>query len=287
MNMESGQEAKKRAKEAKAEQRRTLRGRAFTKYVLPSERHPFSVHFDILRRFIALTRNGVEPVPASNVEGEGVPMQAASTNVRFLRDIGLLTVGGRGLYIPTPDAIKFINAMSVSDERARPILRGLLASAWFTELAQSVFSQRPLLGEDQFVGELALAAETDRAKKGEALRVIIDYLVYAGTLSRGEQGLSLAEAAPPAAAPIGEAPPATTAAVAPGATTSAEGDWHVVQTEDFYVKVRSDPDAFEDLSDHLKLLKKKMWKLHQKRPTQEENIGEKKGDSFGGVVAGE
>ena len=273
MNMESGREAKKEAKETRARQTGTPKGRVHTKYVLPSERNPFSVHFPILRRFIALTRNGVEPVSASNVEGEGVPVQAASMNVRFLRDIGLLTVGGRGLYIPTPDAIKFVSAMSVSDEKAKPILRGLLANAWFTELAQSLFTQRPLMSEDQFVGELALAAVTDKARKGGALRVIIDYLVYADILKRDEQGLSLATGAPkPAEAPL-EAPSGP--AQLPVDVTEGPADWHVIQTEDFYVKVRSDPDAFEDLGDHLELLKKKMWRLHQKKPETGDDEEEK------------
>lgn len=290
MNMESTTEPNEDANETKAKQTRTPRARVYTKYVLPSERHPFSLQFDVLRRFISLSRNGAEPVSASGVEGEGIPVQAASRNVRFMRYIGLLTVGGRGLYIPTPDAIKFVNAMSVSDEGARPILRGLLADTWFTELAQSLLSQRPVMSEDQFMGELALAAETDRAKKGEALRVIIDYLVYAGILKRDEQGLSLTEAAPPSAAtPAGKAPPetATTAAAAPAAMATTEGDWHIVQTEDFYVKVRSDPDAFEDLSDHMELLKRKMWRLHKGKALKMDDFEEEKEDQASNMDSAE
>jgi len=60
------------------------------------------------------------------VEGEGVPTQASQLNVRFLKSIGILKTADRGRYLPTPEAIRFISARTVGDDKARPILAALI-----------------------------------------------------------------------------------------------------------------------------------------------------------------
>ncbi len=247
------------------ERRHVPKPRTYTRYVLPSNRHPFPVHFDVLRQFVTVTRGGAEGVKAEQVEGQRVPVQAASMNVRFLREIGLLTPTERGRYAPTQDAKRFVNARSVSDDRARPILNALVSSMWFSDVARSAFGSQPIMTEDQFLGELALAAQTDREREDTALRVILDYLVYAGIVVRDERGLSLGSTSgQPAGSPSSEttvsAPEAKTALAAPA---EAPG-WHIVQTEDFYVKVRSDLAVVKDLELHLAALRKKIQRLRQK-----------------------
>lgn len=232
--------------------------RTHSVHVLPSNRHPFQIHFDLLRRFVTMARNG-EGVGAAQVEGSGVPIQAASMNVRFLRSIGLLTAPERGKYAPTPEAIRFVNARSVSDERARPILAAIIGSTWFADLARSIFSTQPIMSEDQFLGELAIAAQTDKTKEEPALRVILEYLVYAGVLTRDERGLSMGSGSPGRAASTEEAP-----GLEPRVSVDRAVDgsgWHVLQTEDFYIKVRSDLSVVEDLEDHLETIKKKIRRL--------------------------
>ena len=235
--------------------------RTFSQQVLPSNRHVFAVQMEVLKRFVTHGRSG--GIAASNVEGEGVPVQAASMNVRFMRSIGLLNVSGRGLYVPTPEAIQFVNAKSVSDEKAKPILAALLNKTWFAELAQSLFSTSPLMTEDQFIGELALSAQTDRIKEQLALKTILDYLLYAGILIKDERGLTLGIAAkspveptPTPVPPLGQAP--STDVRSMDKPPSETAGWHVLQTEDFYLKVKSDVYAVEDLVAHLETLKKKI-----------------------------
>jgi hypothetical protein len=249
------------------------RTRVHSKYTLPSDRHPFPVHFEILRRFVTHTRSGAEPIPAERVEGEGIPVQAASMNVRFLSSIGLLKFDSKGLYLPTPEAIRFVNAKSVGDDRARPILRDVLKSAWFSELAVTVLQTQPLMTEDQFIGELALAAETDKTRKEPSLRVILELLVYSGILSRDERGLSLGEGSGPSSPSANGAgfsslaragPPSDTrSSVSPDRSTEQPG-WHVVQTEDYYLKVRSDPAVIDELTDQIELMKRKIARLRAK-----------------------
>ena len=281
IHIEETREPKERASEPSMRVH-TPKPRTHSRYVLPSNRHHFSVHFDILRRFVTGTRGGVEGVTADRVEGEVVPVQAASMNVRFLRDIGLLTPTERGRYKPTPEAIRFVNARSLSDDRARPVLSALLSSRWFADVARSVFATQPIMTEDQFIGELALVAETDREKEEPALRVILGYLVYAGLVTRDERGLSLGTSPSPRAETVGQAlgqfetpvPSTEPRVTAPEKAVTEAPGWHILQTEDFYVKIRSDLAAVEDLVEHLATLKKKILRLQSRReesyPTPEQ-----------------
>jgi hypothetical protein len=252
------------------------RTKVFSRYPLPSDRTPFSTHFDILARFVTHSRNGNEPVAAEKVEGEGVPIQAAQMNVKFMTDIGLLKFDSKGLYLPSPEAIRFVNAKTVGDDRARPIIRALIQSAWFTEIASSVLRMRPVVTDDALIGELALAAETNKEKKGPALRVLVEYLVWSGILVRDERGLSLAEnrlsteatSDPKAGAPaaVASAPKAQGERL-PGATppsVAEAGAWHIVQTEDFFLKVRSDSEVIAEVGEQLVLLAKKIERLRTK-----------------------
>jgi len=260
--------------------RAARRIRTFSKHPLPSDRTPFASHLEILRRFVTHSRNGQEPIAAEKVEGEGVPVQAAQMNVRFLADTGLLRFHSKGLYVPSPDTIRFVNALSVGEDRAQPILRSILLPTWFVEVATAVLRTRPVVTEDQLVGELALAAETDRGRKGPALQVLVEYLVTSGLISRDDSGtLSLAEGSSGATvsatgplAPAAELDSSPRAEVEgrPGVAplrASDSGMWHIIQTEDYFLKVRSDPDIIEDLRDQLMLLTKKIDRIRAKSGT--------------------
>lgn len=265
--MEKTNEANKETNMVEKQVKVRRKERTYSKYPLPSNRHGFQVHFDILRRFVTQGRSG--GVAAQQVEGEGIPVQAASMNVRFLRSIGLLGPSGRGLYVPTQEAILFINAKSVSDEKARPVLASLLSKTWFAELAQSAFSTQPIMSEDQFLGELALAAQTDRVREHLALSTLLEYIVYAGIVVKDERGLSLGSLVKPMtsgdsmsieASQIVQ-PPINQRVSMPERTPSETPGWHVLQTEDFHVRVKSDLDVVDDLIAHLETIKRKITRL--------------------------
>src|SRR3989304_5890117 len=78
--------------------------------ILPSDRFTFPVHMDVVKRFVTLSHNGTQAMDAFRVEGEGVPTQAGSLNVRFLKSIGLLSTTDRGQYLPTQEAIRLVSA---------------------------------------------------------------------------------------------------------------------------------------------------------------------------------
>ncbi len=247
-------------------ERAKKKARVYSRYVLPSNRHNFQVQFDILKRIASQGRSG--GIAASQVEGEGIPAQAASMNVRFMRDIGLINASDRGLYVPTQETVQFVNAKSVSEDKAKPILAAVITKTWFAELAISVFSGEPIMSEDRFLGELAIAAQTDKIKEQLALRTLLEYLVYTGIIVRDERGLSLGvqsktsapdqtnpipEKIGPFEAPVPEKPMEKQGQEIPG--------WHIIQTEDFYVKVKSDLDTVDDLILHLQTLQKKISRL--------------------------
>jgi hypothetical protein len=249
------------------EQKGLQRTRVFSRYPLPSDRHPFSAHFEILRRFVAYGRT--QPVSAERVEGEGVPVQAASMNVRFMASVGLIKFESKGRYTPTPDTVRFVNARSVSDERARPVMRVILANSWFAEAATNLLRAQPIVSEDQLVGELALASETDKIRKEPALQILVDYLLYSGIVMKGEKGLALGDSSQGDLGSSGESRPSDSLGAPAGSEsgnkvlgqaipTLESGTWLVVQTDDFYLKVRSTEDALEYLEDQLKLIRKRI-----------------------------
>ncbi len=257
---------------------RKARERVFSKYALPSDRTDFGIHFEIVRRFVTLGRNG-EGIEASKVESDPVPVQGAQMNVRWLRSIGLLTVTERGKYVPTPEAVKFVNARSVSDEAAAPILAELLRKTWVGEVTQATLAARPGMSSDQFLGELALAAETDKTKRTNSLQAVLEYILYARLVTRDANGaLFLADASaasggmvagfdPAIVAAAGMGPKATTPSGTPASRpTTAGSGWHSVSTEDFALKLRMDLDVIEDLKAYLDLLKVRVERAAKTTP---------------------
>jgi hypothetical protein len=217
-----------------------------------------------------MTRNGTQAIDAEAVEGEGVPAQAASLNVRFFKSINVLSMEERGLYLPTPGAIKLHMARSVSDEKARPILQELIKDSWFAKTAQAVLNSQTPLPEDQFLGELAIAAQTEKTRKEPALRVLLEYLDYSRFVLRDAKGVMLA-------VPVGQVAQVKEANrigtgsregvavtdIAPGPGDFTPG-WHVLQTEDFTLRIRSDLDAIEDLLAHVQTLKRKVERTRER-----------------------
>src|SRR2546422_948373 len=168
-----------------------IRPRTWSKFALPSERFSFETHFEILRQFVVRTKQGAESVGAGAVEGGTVPKQAAALNVRFLTSLDLLREDEKAKtkYVPSPIAIKFVSTRSVSDEKARPILRSVVEPSWFGEFTRNWFNTRPVTGEEEFVKELAIYSEvSDMSKKEQALKTIVAYLTYSGMIARGDDG---------------------------------------------------------------------------------------------------
>lgn len=236
--------------------------RAPASEILPSDRFSFLTHVDVVKRFVTLSHNGSQALDASRVEGQGIPAQAASLNVRFLKSIGLLTRTDRGQYLPTPEAIKFVTARSVSEEKARPILASLIEPTWIVLTARSVLSPTKPTKDEVLLGELAIAAQTDRERKGDALRVLIDYLMFAGIVTAKEDGLVLVGPQSGNSGPneisTRRSEDSWTPLTAASSLEQLGKGWQVIQTDDFTLRVKSNVKAVDDLLEYLHILRRQI-----------------------------
>jgi len=271
------------------------RSRTPTRFPLPSERFSFAAHLDVLARFVNQSRNGAEAVAAPSVEdGQTVKRQSASLNTGFLTSVGLLTEESTGRFLPTELAKQFVLTRTASDERARPILRSAIEPQWFAEGAKLLLQTKQPIAEDDLVTELALLAQTDRVKKEGALRVLVEYLVYAGIVVRTDRGLVAGNSvmAPPIPVPVPIAlsmpvkdmaawsppeagvvpaqlatPTPTVATPGPISVRFALGpllappgivEWKTLQTDNFVLKVRASKASLASLRKHLAILEEEL-----------------------------
>jgi len=125
--------------------------------------------------------------------------------------------------------------------------------------------------DKEFLGELALAAQTDREKKDAALRVLMDYMIYTGIAIRVDGGLLLASTGEKVLHQSGSSEKAEDIVWDSPSDHSSSGrsetgtTWHTIQTEDFNLRIRSDIDAFDDLQEHIQTLKRKVERLRNKQ----------------------
>jgi hypothetical protein len=224
-----------------------------TSHPLPSGRFPLKVHFDVLLRFLAVSRNGAEPTTADAVEAGGLPAGAARENVAFLSDIGFLIEEAAGKFKPTPVAMQFLNTVAGDEQRGRKLLRSIVAKLWFGRLA--VPGGASIGGLQGAELRSALGREAGVAPEdGEAIGVLLEYLVFTGLIPPqvSEPAATPSSAqAPPKSGRGGKSKGAADDGVEP---KSQDRDWKELRTEDFELKVRSTRQAIRRLRKHLDLI---------------------------------
>lgn len=93
--------------------------------------------------------------------------------------------------------------------------------------------------------------------------MILEYLVYSGIVMRDERGLSLSSAGPRTTElPVG--PPAGAEEISEKSAPELQG-WHMIQTEDFVVRVKSDLAVVGDLKSYLTTLENKIKRQNESR----------------------
>jgi hypothetical protein len=230
-----------------------------------------ATHFDVLRRFMSVSRNGAEPIEPTAVEGHGVPSRAVQSNTAFLCDIGLLVEEMTGRFKPTPVAMQFINTQIADEGRGRRLLQSLIAKTWFGIAARSVLRTEPAASsrDADLVAALAASAGIPMGKDEGALRVLVEYLVYTGILNGSDLELMPATTksnlTAPASSDIRSSAPAkpSTKALSPEGAGIIEpsreiADWEVIQTSEFYLKIQPNPSAVNRLRKQLDLLDQKL-----------------------------
>jgi hypothetical protein len=238
---------------------------------LPSGEFPIATHFDVIRRFMSLSRNGAEPVEPSAVEGSGLPPGAARSNAAFLAGLGLLVEEKPGRFKPTGLAMQFINTQLADEGRGRRLLRSVVAKTWFGATAMKYLQAegKTSYREEELVARWASLAPPPAGETDRASPILIEYLVYTGILppsSRSQDraaGISGRPGTDPSAPPSRS--PAMTAGVQgllpeePAADRGpGDGPWEIVQTGEFYLKIRPKPGAVKRLRKQLDMLEQKM-----------------------------
>ncbi|MCI4352665.1 MAG: hypothetical protein L3K14_04675 [Thermoplasmata archaeon] len=238
---------------------------------LPSGEFPVETHFDVLRRFMSVSRNGADPVEPAAVEAHGLPPHAAELNAAFLCDIGLLIEEKAGRFKPTPVAMQLINTQIADEGRARRLLRSLVEKTWFGTAARVFLrADRPeSFREEDLLAALAAAIPIPVEQNRGALRVLLEYLGYTGILTRSDSTVPRMNGKPIRTEPAAVAPPSS-APVIPqtgrrehppsGATHPPDeaADWEVIQTSEFYLKILPKSAAVKRLRKQLSLLEQKL-----------------------------
>jgi hypothetical protein len=228
-----------------------------TAHPLPSKGTPLETQFDVLRRFMAVSRNGAEPVAPVSVDGPGLPPGAAQGNAPFLGDIGLLVEEMPGRFKPTPVAMQLINTWLGDEGRGRRLLKSLIEKTWFGRAARSYIDTRggSPLEEEGLARALAAAAGVVLIADPGALLTLTQYLAFAGLWP-----LTPCPPPPPPkhlqSAPDSAVPERSEERGLPSSNDAT--DWEEIRTNEFSLKIRPAPAAVKRLRKQLDLLDERL-----------------------------
>lgn len=220
---------------------------------LPSEQYPLSVHFDVLRRFMSVSRNGTEPVAPSSVEGASLPSGAAQLNVAFLADVGLLIEEAAGRFKPTPVAMQLINTQSIDADRGRRLLRSLVGKMWFGRTAEALRRSNPRVTVSEIRSRITEEAAGTTPAEPRAVELLLEYLRYTELLGH-EDPAALPTVPPRASDPASADSRTGPSSSGPSIGRSTGAEWKTIRTDDFELSIRADHDAVRRLRRHLDLL---------------------------------
>lgn len=225
-----------------------------TTHPLPSDRFPLAVHLDVLRRFMAVSRNGAEAVTPEVVEAAGLPPGAAQLNVGFLADSGLVVEEAAGRFKPTPVAMQLINTLSLDDGRGRRLLRSVVAKLWFGRVADGVLRATPGAGSAELTSRLATEADGSGSPSGRSVQVLLEYLRYTGLLGAEPSNGSAPERAGRPVEPLPGASARTKRTEPRSPRSKDRSRWRSIQAEDFELRVRPNHDSIHRLRRQLDIL---------------------------------
>jgi hypothetical protein len=179
--------------------------RVFTRlnYPLPSYGLSFKRHFEIIKAFVELSKDGERAVSWKDFKGlVSIHPHYVSENMKFFESIGLIRAAEkeRGKYYPTEEMVRFSKAIVWSEEEAKNVLRKLLVNSWFWQSTKQLLNVKS--GEcpkDDLIRKLGFDSGANK-KHLSSLNILVEYLRYVelineenGTILYGKFGQ---EAAP-------------------------------------------------------------------------------------------
>jgi hypothetical protein len=168
------------------------------KHPLPSYEISFEKHFEIIKAYVELSKEGKELVSWKDFEGlVSMSSKYISANNKFFESIGLIKASEKvkRKYYPTQEAIEFSKAKVWDEEKAKAILRELIKNSWFWKSAKQLLNVRNgKCSKDELIKKLGIDSGADK-KHYPSLNVLIEYLMYVdligeknGVISHGKFG---------------------------------------------------------------------------------------------------
>ena len=172
--------------------------RSKKKFSLPQKRMSFENELAVLKGVVEFSERGNKSVTYKDIKIPGVCSTNVSSELSFLRSIDLLRDGDkRGTYIPTQQAINFVNNLNWNKEvEAKRILRQMLLKTWFGNLTIGLLKIKELSIEG-LISELGKEAMADPKKDRKSIERLIEWLKYAEIIEISEDNkVNLKEAIP-------------------------------------------------------------------------------------------
>jgi hypothetical protein len=143
----------------------------------------------IIKGYAVASNGGQDQVNYKDVaSATGLNPTVVSANNSFLTESGVITSPKYGFYVPSEEAVRFARESAWDEENAKTHLRKIVLATWYGQVTVQNFVTRSTLSEDELRRVLGIkcgASESD----AKALNYIIDFLVYLGVVSEGEDGL--------------------------------------------------------------------------------------------------
>ena len=171
--------------------RRRKRSVTKLKHPLPYYDVPFEKHFEIIKAYVVISKEGKEALSCRDLRGStSVSPNRVSANNKFFEDLGLIekTEKGQGKYRPTEKAVEFSKAKDWDEEEAKRILRDIILESWFWQSTNELLSVKGgRVPKEKLINRLGLDSGADR-KHTPALKVLLEYLKYVGLIDE-EDGI--------------------------------------------------------------------------------------------------
>lgn len=143
----------------------------------------------IIKGYAVASNGGEDRVNYKDVaSATGLSPTVVSGNNTFLTESGIIVSPKYGYYVPSEEAVRFAREAAWNEENAKSHLRRLVLATWYGQVTVQNFATRLSLSRDELRRVLGIKCGASEAD-GKALNYIIDFLIYLGIVSQGEDDL--------------------------------------------------------------------------------------------------
>jgi hypothetical protein len=143
----------------------------------------------IIKGYAVASSGGEDRVNYKDVaSATGLNPTIVSGNNTFLTESGIILSPKYGYYVPSKEAVRFARESAWGEENAKSHLRKIVLVTWYGQVTLQNFATRLALSRDELRRVLGIKCGASEAD-GKALNYIIDFLIYLGVISEGDDEL--------------------------------------------------------------------------------------------------